>query len=203
MKNFFTTRNICVIAIFTALVIVLSYLPIGLIPTPIGNIAPLLIAVVVLGCLTNSFGVAFYITTLFGVVSFIRAYTTPSSALSIALQNPLISIFPRAMISVSVHFVYIWTKKMFKNGKNNFVKKTLPLAFAGAAGSLTNAILLLSLAALFSGSATFQGSQPLIYTIPTLILIGTIPETFVCSVIVPPIAQIVNKVINKGEIAWF
>lgn len=132
-----TVRTIVVSGVLAAIQLVLGLTGLGLIPLPTGVNAtilhiPAILAGVVAGPVA---GIA--TGGLFGLFSFLRA-TTP------LFQNPLIAFGPRLLIGLVAFLVYRALKP---------VNEIFALAMAGALGTLTNTVLVLSLAVLLPSPA--------------------------------------------------
>ena len=130
-----TVRTIVVSGVLAAIQIVLGLTGLGLIPLPTGVNATILhIPAILAGVIAGPVaGIA--TGGLFGLFSFLRA-TTP------LFQNPLIAFGPRLLIGLVAFLVYRALKP---------VNEVLALALAGALGTLTNTVLVLSLAVLVPG----------------------------------------------------
>jgi uncharacterized membrane protein len=132
-----TVRTIVVSGVLAAIQIVLGLTGLGFIPLPTGVNAtilhiPAILAGVVAGATA---GVA--TGAIFGLFSFLRA-TTP------LFQNPVIAFGPRLLIGLVAFLVYRAVKP---------INEVLALALAGALGTLTNTVLVLSLAVLLPSPA--------------------------------------------------
>lgn len=132
-----TVRTIVVSGVLAAIQIVLGLTGLGLIPLPTGVNATILhIPAILAGVIAGPIaGIA--TGGLFGLFSFLRA-TTP------LFQNPLIAFGPRLLIGLVAFLVYRALKP---------VNEVLALAMAGALGTLTNTVLVLSLAVLLPSPA--------------------------------------------------
>ena len=132
-----TVRTIVVSGVLAAIQIVLGLTGLGLIPLPTGVNATILhIPAILAGVIAGPVaGIA--TGGLFGLFSFLRA-TTP------LFQNPLIAFGPRLLIGLVAFLVYRALKP---------VNEVLALAMAGALGTLTNTVLVLSLAVLLPSPA--------------------------------------------------
>lgn len=113
----FKTKDIAITALFVAIVAVMTLTPLGLIPLPIVSINIVLIPIIICAQTTN-LKTAVLVSTAFGIFSLINSYIKPTTILAFALQNPLVSIFPRIFIGVTTFFT-------FKGLKWFFSKKTL------------------------------------------------------------------------------
>lgn len=149
-KNRTKVTDMVEIALFAAIIILLSATPIGYIPLGAINATtihiPVILAGVVLGCKKGA-----VTGFIFGLTSFVNASFIKPVASSF-LFTPLmpggngfsliICFVPRILIGVVACLVF---KLLIKTVKNKYVS----LAVAGVAGSMTNTILVMSMAYLF------------------------------------------------------
>ena len=157
-------RTIVVSGVLAAIQIVLGLTGLGFIPLPTGVNATILhIPAILAGVVAG--GVAGVATgCIFGLFSFLRA-TTP------LFQNPVIAFGPRLLIGFVAFIVYRAVKP---------INEVLALALAGALGTLTNTVLVLSLAVLLPSPAGTPYLAPeLAWTValtnaPAEVLVATI-----------------------------
>jgi uncharacterized membrane protein len=76
------------------------------------------------------------VATAVGLCSMIRAYIMPTGILFPFIQNPLVSVFPRMLIAVTVFLV-------FKALINTKLPRAASIGVAAAAGSVTNTVAFL------------------------------------------------------------
>jgi uncharacterized membrane protein len=132
-----TVRTIVVTGVLAAIQIVLGLTGLGLIPLPTGVNATILHIPAILAGVVAGATAGMATGALFGLFSFLRA-TTP------LFQNPLIAFGPRILIGLVAFLVYRAVKP---------INEVLALALAGALGTLTNTVLVLSLAVLLPSPA--------------------------------------------------
>jgi len=130
-----TVRTVVVSGVLAAIQIALGITGLGLIPMPTGVNATILhIPAIVAGVMEGPIaGMA--VGGIFGLFSFLRA-TTP------LFQNPIIAFGPRLLIGVVAYFVYKALKPF---------NEVVALLAAGALGTLTNTVLVLTLAVVLTG----------------------------------------------------
>lgn len=127
-----SVRKIVITGILAAIAILLGVTRIGFIPVPnmTGN-ATIMHVPAILGGVLEGPLVGALIGTIFGIFSFLQA-TSP------IFKNPLVAIVPRIFIGIVAYYAYVWSKRPFGE---------IPaLAIAGLAGTLTNTVLVLSMA---------------------------------------------------------
>ena len=147
------------------------------------NIAAVTLTVVLVVCQINDLKTALFVSTLFGLSSFIGSYIIASPT-AWYFQNPLISVFPRIVIGLTTYYSLKLFKKLFKKYKNN-VAKTIPYMVSGAVGVLTNTILVLTMMAVFDKDSTFA------QIIATVILINFLIEILFGILVVPTVSRTV------------
>ena len=129
-----TTRTLVISAVFLAITLLLGQIPfLGFVPMPWGiNATTLQIPTILAGIIAGPIGGL--LTGLgFGVTSFIRAGQPGGN---IIFTDPLISILPRLFISPVAWAVYAALRR---------VNEPLAAVAGGAAGSLTNTILVVGM----------------------------------------------------------
>ncbi|MDR1567377.1 MAG: ECF transporter S component [Streptococcaceae bacterium] len=143
------TKKTTTFSILVALILILSFTPLGFIPIPPLNPTtihiPVIVGAIILGPL---YGGA--LGAIFGLISLFRATLQANFIFSPLVAVPgtssgdwraiIVAIVPRILIGIVAHYVY----QLFKNHH-----KTAAYAIAGVAGSLTNTILVMNLIFLF------------------------------------------------------
>ncbi len=127
-----SVRKIVITGILAAIAILLGVTRLGFIPVPnISGNATIMHVPVILGGVMEGPVVGALIGTIFGLFSFLQA-TSP------IFKNPLVSVFPRIWIGVVAYYAYVGSRRSFGE---------IPaLAIAGVMGTLTNTVLVLSMA---------------------------------------------------------
>jgi len=134
--------HMVLLALFTALIILLGFTPLGLIPLGFINVTILCVPVII-GTLLLGLKDGLFLGLMFGLVSVISAFTKPSALVSTLMgASPVLmivmSIIPRLLVPVVSYGVY----RLLKRAKG-------ASAIAAACGSLTNTIFYLGLMLLF------------------------------------------------------
>lgn len=119
-KNFFTAGNIARLGMYIALMLILSY-------TPLGNIllGPIQVTTmhipVLIGALTGGPMYGLILGATFGLTSMIRAMQGLSGPLSYAFMNPFVSLLPRILFGLVAGYLGQALRK-----KNIFLSTSLP-----------------------------------------------------------------------------
>jgi len=173
----FTVRKIVISGVLAAIAILLGWTRLGFIPVPTaaGN-ATIMHVPAIIGGIMEGWLVGGIIGTIFGIFSFIHA-TIP------LFKDPLVAILPRIFIGITTYFVYAPLKR---------VNEYLALIIAAAVGTLTNTVLVLSM-------AVFQG-----YMAPGVALgVGVthgIPEIIVAAIITVAVVTAWKRIeVGRGE----
>ena len=135
MDEFKNTRNLVITALMAALAILLGWTQWGFIPW-IGGVSltimyvPVIIAAIIVGPFSG-----LIVGLIFGIFSMIQAGIAPAGPTDVWFTNPLLSVLPRLFIGPLAWLMSKVLKKW----------QVISLVVAGAAGSLTNTILVLGM----------------------------------------------------------
>ena len=130
-----TVRTVVVAGVLAAIQLALGFTGIGFIPLPTGINATILHIPAILAGVMEGWVAGLAVGGIFGLFSFIRS-TTP------LFSNPIIAFGPRLLIGVVAYLVYRALRP---------INEPVALAAAGVLGTLTNTVLVLSLAVLLPG----------------------------------------------------
>ena len=183
------TRSLVEMALFAAIIVILTITPLGFIPLGFMNATTIHIPVIIAGIV---FGWKKGALTgfMFGLSSFLNA-TFRSASVTAFLFTPLkpggnvfsivICFVPRILIGITAYFVYEGLSKVIK-------KKTPSMFIAGVAGSMTNTILVMGMAYIFFAKkyaeATGLESVDLVLkAVLTVMAVNGIPEAIVAGII--------------------
>lgn len=192
--------------IFTAVIIAMSvvpflgYIPLGFMNATIIHV-PVIIGAVLLG---PKYGA--YLGLVFGLTSLVKATLTPNvtsfvfspfitiGGYSGNLWSVVIAIVPRVMIGVVSYFVFKLVMKIAHGKKGG---RTVALAIAGIAGSMTNTFLVMNGIYLFFGESYMAASNKAVENIYNAILgiiVGFgIPEAIIAGILVVAIGNVLLR----------
>jgi len=194
-------RRMTITGMLTAIIILLAFTNLGLIP--IGTIAITTIHLpVLIGLLAEGPVVGLILAFVFGACTLLRALIAPAGPFDVFFLNPMISILPRLLIPLGAWGVF----KLV----SGLLPKTRPMASvawgaAGLAGSLTNTVFVILSIYLWYGRRV----EEMISQIPDLAqyanaagkylffgvaLPNGIPEAVVTLVLIPAIMAAVTAV---------
>lgn len=145
MKNLKTYR-LTLLGIFTGLIILMTFTPIGYIIIPPIEATIIHIPVIV-GAIVLGWQFGAIIGGMMGIFCLLRALVMPALPTDVLFLNPVVSVIPRICIGLVAALVFAGLMKVFKK------KSAVPFAagVAAVAGTLTNTILVLGTLVLFYG----------------------------------------------------
>jgi len=190
-KRKFGTRQIAVIGMLSAITVVLGATGFGFIPLPMAK-ATIMQIPVVIGAILEGPIVGAAVGLIFGIFSIIQNILNPTSILSFAFINPLVSVLPRILIGITAYYSY----------RVPFVKNEIFKTGIGAAvGSLTNTVGVLSMiyilyAAEYAEKVGIEASAAA-GAIFGIALTNGIAEAVVAVVIALPVVFAVRKIFSK------
>lgn len=182
------TRSMAEMALFIAIILVLSVTPLGYIPLGFMNATtihiPVIIAGIVLGWEKGAF-----CGFVFGLTSFLNASFRSASVLSFLftplrpngnLWSLVIAFVPRILIGVVAYFSYKGLMKVTKN-------KSISMFLAGFLGSMTNTVLVMGMAYIFFArpysEATNLPIEKVLGAVCSVMAVNGIPEAIVAGII--------------------
>ena len=200
--------NIAIMAMFTAIIIIMAFTPFGMIQLPLIKATIIHIPVIIGGILMGPMG-GLYFGSLFGLVSFISNTLTPS-ALSFAF-SPLVAVpgtgagsplallicfGPRILTAITPWLFYAAMKKLMPAMKEGV--RAVILVISGAIGAITNTTLVMGLIyILFKGA--YAGLKVIPVTEVKSVILGVvaangIPEAIVAAIVTPVVCMIIFKI---------
>ena len=200
MKNqkSFSARRIVVAGMLAAMIVMLDVTGIGMLNIGLGAAITLFSLPVLVGVMAEGLSVGLLMGGAFGVISFVRAFSSPEP-LAPLFMNPLVSIVPRLLIPVVAWLVLKALHPLYSAGGK---KRALARAVAALAGSLTNTVLVLSMAFLMValGTAIAGMSTAVVGGILlSLIVTNGLPEAVCMMLVVPPILSALDRSVYKAN----
>ncbi len=189
------TKQIAHVSLFVAVIAVMTLVPsLGLLQTPIVSINIILIPCLV-ASQTLDLKSSVLVSTFMGIFSFINSWLRPTTLLAFAIQNPMISIFPRIFVGGVAFLVYHLARKAFSNCTSKFWNFTFPSAVGAAAGTITNTLLFLGmLYVLYNGSVLSTGTAISLNFIWGIVVANFIPEVAIAILAVPVCSFAIQKI---------
>lgn len=142
-------RQMVIAGMLSAIVAVLTFTPIGMIPLPPPLPSATTVHIpVLIAALVEGPAVGLTVGLVFGLCSFIRAWETGMVGLTLFFRNPVISVFPRLLVPlIALGAYWLWKKLIHQNA----VSDKAGTAFAAAIGTVANTVLCLGLIAWIYG----------------------------------------------------
>ncbi|MCR5254784.1 MAG: ECF transporter S component [Acetatifactor sp.] len=149
-----TIKGLVLTALFAAIIIIMAYTPLGYIPLVVIN-ATIIHIPVILGSLFCGPKKGAFLGFIFGFTSFLKNTLTPTSlsafvfspviaagtvGISGVFKSAFICFVPRILVGVLPYFIYKGIRKLGVCSKLN---RVFALAVAGAAGAMTNTLLVM------------------------------------------------------------
>lgn len=134
-------RQMVVAGMLSAIVAVLTFTPIGMIPLPppLPNATTVHIPVL-LAALVEGPVVGLVVGLVFGLCSFIHAWETGAVGLTLFFRNPLISVLPRLIVPLTAFGAWALWRALVRSDR---VTDKIGVAVASVIGTLTNTVLCL------------------------------------------------------------
>ena len=142
-------RQMVIAGMLSAIVAVLTFTPIGMIPLPPPLPSATMVHIpVLLAVLVEGPAVGLTVGLVFGLCSCIRAWETGMVGLTLFFRNPIISVLPRLLVPLAAYGLWALWKKA---ARQNALTDKLGAAIASAAGAAVNTVLCLGLISLIYG----------------------------------------------------
>ncbi len=189
------TKQIAHVSLFVALIAVMTLIPsLGLLQTPIVSINIILIPCLV-ASQTLDIKSSVLVSTFMGIFSMINSYLRPTTLLAFAIQNPLISIFPRIFVGGVAFLCYHGAKKLFSKSDKKLWNFTVPSIVGAVCGTATNTTLFLGmLYILYNGSMLSTGTAISLPFIWGIVVANFIPEVIIAVITVPICSFAIQKI---------
>lgn len=207
-KRFNRTQTMVLMAMFTAIIFIMAFTPIGLINLPVIK-ATILHVPVIIGAIILGPAAGAYFGALFGLTSLIKNTITPSLlsfAFTPAVDVPgtghgsfwaiIICFVPRILVGITPWLLYMAFTKASPRMNNG--AKAAVLAASGVLGSLTNTFLVMGMiGGLFSTAFATAKDIPVAEVggvIMGIIAANGIPEAICAGVITPVVCLILFRI---------
>lgn len=174
MKNISPkTVTLTQLALFSALIILLTFTPLGYIP--VGSLSATIIHIpVIIGAIVLGTKYGAVLGGIMGIFSLIRAAVMPATPLDVLFLNPLVSVFPRILIGLAASSIFIWLQKSFMNKK---FSTPIAIGISAAVATIVNTVTVLGLLALlYSDQLQLDGTSVLSFVFGSVIAVNGIIE---------------------------
>ena len=182
------------IGALSAIIVILGYTPLGLIPLGITTATILHIPVAIGGILYGP-KVGLALGTVMGLTTMSKALLAPVSPLDPLFMNPLVSVLPRAIMGVLVGYIFIWLTKVVK-------RTSISIGITAAIASMANTVLTLGALAVVYSKQIDEILQQLGMsgTVITFIIgiaaTSGVAETIITVIVVVPIVMALRKTLE-------
>ncbi|MGN0796144.1 MAG: ECF transporter S component [Christensenellales bacterium] len=202
-KKWFDTKQIAIIALLLAMMIIFAFVPINIAGT---SIAVLPLIAIFIACQVEGGKVGFFMGFAFGMLSLISAIAVPQ-ILSPVFYNPMVSVVPRLLIGITTYFSYVGLRKGFKRVFKNKDKKVatrinilLSSSISSAVGTITNTSLVIAMIYAFNAGKAYGGIVINAAFLSALVGINFVIEIAVAMILTPPIVLALRIALHKPEI---
>lgn len=135
MKKTVNTKQMVITAVLSAIIVIMGYTPLGLIPLP-GMTATILHTPVAIGAILYGPKVGLILGTVMGFTTLSKAILAPVSPLDPLFMNPLVSVLPRALMGLITAYVFIGITRLVKSSG-------ISVGIAAIIASVANTVLTL------------------------------------------------------------
>lgn len=194
MKNISkATIDLTKLAIFSAIIILLTFTPLGYIP--LGSVSATIIHIpVIIGSIILGTKYGAILGSVMGFFSLSRAAVMPTSPLDVLFLNPLVSVLPRILLGITAASVFIWLKKLLKNKK---ISNPLSIGISAACATIVNTVTVLSLLVLlYKDEIQIASSSALSFIVGSIFAINGIIELVSAVALSIPISIALLKIQN-------
>ena len=193
------TYRITILGLLSALLVIMVFTPLGMIP--LGPISITLVHIpVLLGLFIEGPAVGVLLGLFFGLLSCFRAFVAPATLLSPFFQNPLVSVLPRVLFPLFGWLVLTLLKKKVKNPKVLY-------ALSGLGASVFHTVCVLGMLMLLHGQQIlaavhqsihqFANSGLLPFILAAIALPNGVPEAVITALVMPPLVLSIQKFKRK------
>ncbi|MDY4559302.1 MAG: ECF transporter S component [Eubacteriales bacterium] len=202
-KKIFNTKQIAIIALLVAMMIIFAFVPINIAGA---SIAVLPLIAIFIACQAEGGKVGFFMGFAFGLLSLISAIAIPQ-LLSPVFYNPMVSIVPRIFIGITTYFSYIGLRKGFRRVFKNKDKKVatrinilLSSSISSAVGTITNTALVIGMIYAFNAGKAYGGIVIDAAFLSALVGVNFVIEIAIAMILTPPIVLAIRVAMHMPEI---
>lgn len=190
-----STQKLVIAAVLSAIIVIMGYTPLGLIPLPTMT-ATILHIPVAIGAILYGPQMGLILGTVMGLTTLSKAILSPVGPLDPLFINPLVSVLPRALMGIITAYAFIALHRGIK-------KTSVSIGIAAAVASLANTVLTLGALGIIyaKGIEEILQQNEMAGTVLAF-LIGVaatsgVGEIIVTILIVTPIVLALRKTINS------
>ncbi len=184
-------QRITRLGILIAIIFLMTFVPnIGYIQTGLLSITTIHIPVIIGSAILGPVG-GLVLGATWGITSFLKVLSMPSTIETAIFLNPMVSIFPRILVGLIISYSTIGLNKWIKN-------RDFKYALVGAVGTLSNTILVLSSMFIFAQGGVLSFNQAFSIIITVIISTNGLLELILAVILVPIILRALSKVIPQS-----
>ena len=190
-----STQKLVIAAVLSAIIVIMGYTPLGLIPLPTMT-ATILHIPVAIGAILYGPQMGLILGTVMGLTTLSKAILSPVGPLDPLFINPLVSVLPRALMGIITAYAFMALYKVVK-------KTSISIGISAAVASLSNTVLTLgALGIIYAKGIKEILQQNEIVASVLAFLVGIaatsgVGEIIVTVLIVLPITLALRKTINS------
>lgn len=184
------TFRLTLLGLFSALIILMAFTPIGYVSTGVVSITMVHIPVI-LGAILLGWQGGAVLGAVMGVSSMVRALIAPGGAMDVFFQNPIVAIPSRVALGIIVGLLYAGLSKAI-HGK---VSQSVSIGLAAAIGKLCSTVLTLSMLVLVYHNeiAKLTHGSAIAFLIGSIITVNGLIEMVIGVVIAIPVCGALFK----------
>ncbi len=190
-----TTKMMVITAVLSAIIVVMGYTPLGLIPLPTMT-ATILHIPVAIGAILYGPKIGLILGTVMGLTTMSKALLAPVGPLDPLFINPLISVLPRVLMGLLTAYVFIG---LYKTSK----KIGISIGITAAVASVLNTVLTLGMLGIVHASKLAQileqmgMSGTVMAFLLGIVATNGVAETIITVIIVTPIVLAIRKSVEN------
>lgn len=178
------------LGILIAIIVLMTFVPnLGYIQTGLLSITTIHIPVIIGSAILGPVG-GLVLGTTWGITSFLKVLSMPSTIETAIFLNPMVSIFPRILVGLIISYAAIGLGKLVKNND-------LKNALVAAVGTLSNTVLVLSSIFIFAQGGVLSFNQAFSIIVTVIISTNGLLELVLAVILVPIIVRAISKVIPQ------
>ena len=206
------TRDLVLMALFTAVILLMAFTPLGLIDLPLIK-ATILHVPVIIGAILLGPRAGAYFGLVFALSSLVKNTTAPallSFAFSPLIPVPgarrgslwalVICFVPRILNGVLPYYIYQGLNRLLAGRVG---KKSLPLVVAGASGAIINTVLVMGMIGTLMADAFAAAKgislEGVSAAIAGVVLANGVPETVAAAVLTPAVCLPLLRVFPQSK----
>ena len=198
-------QSLAVLAMFTAILFLLTFTPIGMIDLPIIK-ATVLHVPVIIGALLLGPKKGAFLGGMFGLASLLKNTLVPNlSSFAFSPLIPVVCFVPRILVGVTPWLVYTLLQALSR--RRGSVLQAGSMALSAVVGAFTNTALVMGLIALLfrDAYAAAQGipAEAVLGFILGIVAANGVPEAIVAAILVPAVCIPMGKALklNRAPLA--